>query len=344
MSKFEELKKKGLELLEKVEKMEDLEKIRIEFLGKKGAIQGLMSEMKNVSAEERPLFGKSVNELKNFFETLVSEKMVEMTEKEIEKRLEDEKIDISLPGVKSTNRNLHPLTYVLQEMEDLFVSQGYSVVEGPEVELDLYNFERANIPQGHPARDMQDTFFVDVERLLRTHTTAIQTRTLENEASNLPIKVICPGKTYRRDDDDATHSHQFMQLEGLVVAENITLGDLKGTLELIAKRMFGEKRTIRLRPSYFQFTEPSMEVDVSCFSCGGSGCSICKGSGWIEVLGSGMVHPKVLEMAGIDSTKYSGFAFGIGMERVAMLKYGIDDIRNFYINDIRFLDMFKRFE
>ena len=235
---------------------------------------------------------------------------------------------------------------VQQEMEDLFIGLGYTVAEGPEVEMDLYNFERANIPKDHTARDMQDTFYINAEELLRTHTTAIQTRQLEKYAKEdkLPIKVICPGKVYRRDDDDATHSHQFIQCEGLVVGENIKLSDLKGTLLFLAQKMFGESRTIRFRPSYFQFTEPSVEVDVSCHVCGGKGCPVCKGTGWIEILGAGMVHPNVLEMAGIDSKKYSGFAFGIGVERVAMLKYGITDIRNFYTNDVRFLKTFNRFE
>jgi len=235
---------------------------------------------------------------------------------------------------------------VQQEMEDLFIGLGYTVEEGPEVEMDLYNFERANIPKDHPARDMQDTFYINAEELLRTHTTAIQTRQLEKfaqEGKEL-IKVICPGKVYRRDDDDATHSHQFMQCEGLVVGEHITLSDLKGTLQFLAQKMFGEERVIRFRPSYFQFTEPSVEVDVSCHVCGGKGCPVCKGTGWIEILGAGMVHPNVLSMAGYDAEKLSGFAFGIGIERVAMLKYGITDIRNFYTNDIRFLKTFNRFE
>ena len=235
---------------------------------------------------------------------------------------------------------------VQQEIEDLFVGLGYQVGEGPEVELDLYNFERANIPKDHPARDMQDTFYINAEELLRTHTTAIQTRQLEEFAKEdkLPIKVICPGKVYRRDDDDATHSHQFMQCEGLVVGEGIRLSDLKGTLLFLAQSMFGKERTIRFRPSYFQFTEPSVEVDVSCHVCGGKGCPVCKGTGWIEILGAGMVHPNVLTMAGFDPKKVNGFAFGIGIERVAMLKYGISDIRNFYTNDIRFLKTFSRFE
>ncbi len=259
-------------------------------------------------------------------------------------QIENEKIDITLPAETFKYGTLHPLTVVQQEIEDIFVAMGYSVVEGPEVEFDEYNFERANIPHDHPARDMQDTFFVDVERLLRTQTTAIQMRVLEKEGNNMPIKVVCPGKVYRKDDDDATHSHQFIQIEGLVVGENITLADLKGTLELMARSMFGPEREIRLRQSYFPFTEPSQEIDVSCHICGGKGCPTCKGTGWIEILGSGMINPKVLERAGIDSDKYSGFAFGVGVERVAMLKYGIDDIRNFYTNDARFLETYKRFE
>ncbi|MEE0830943.1 MAG: phenylalanine--tRNA ligase subunit alpha, partial [Longicatena sp.] len=236
---------------------------------------------------------------------------------------------------------------IQQEIEDLFIGLGYSIAEGPEVELDEYNFERANIPKDHPARDMQDTFYISDETLMRTHTTAVQMRVLEEYAKagqQLPIKVICPGKVYRRDDDDATHSHQFMQCEGLVVAEHITMSDLKGTLLFLAQKMFGESRTIRFRPSYFQFTEPSVEVDVSCHVCGGKGCSVCKGTGWIEILGAGMVHPNVLRMAGFDPEKCSGFAFGVGMERVAMLKYGIRDIRDFYTNDVRFLKTFSRFE
>ena len=260
------------------------------------------------------------------------------------RKLEEEKIDITLPGVPFRTGTLHPLTLISQEIEDLFIGMGYTVAEGPEVELDFYNFERANIPADHPARDMQDTFYINPKELLRTHTTAIQMRELEKAQGQLPIKVICPGKVYRRDNDDATHSHQFMQAEGLVVGENITLTDLKGTLQFMADRMFGEGRQIRFRPSYFQFTEPSVEVDVSCHICGGKGCPVCKGTGWIEVLGAGMVHPNVLEMAGFDSTKCSGFAFGVGIERVAMLKYGVDDIRNFYINDTRFLKMFDRFD
>lgn len=233
---------------------------------------------------------------------------------------------------------------IQQEIEDLFIGMGYKVAEGPEVEQDYYNFELANIPKDHPARDMQDTFYVDPNTLLRTHTTAMQMRELEKAHGTKPIKLICPGKVYRRDDDDATHSHQFMQCEGLVVGDHVTLTDLKGTLEFMANKLFGDGRKIRFRPSYFPFTEPSVEVDVSCPFCNGKGCSVCKGSGWIEILGAGMVHPNVFRMNGFDPETTSGFAFGVGLERVAMLKYGINDIRNFYLNDVRFLKTFDRFD
>ena len=324
--------------------LKELEQLRIDYLGKKGEITSLMSLMKDLPNQEKPEFGKQVNLLKAQFESEFQNKKLELEAVALDQQLIKEKIDITLPASQVLLGQVHPLTQVLNQINELFIAMGYAIVEGPEVELDLYNFQRANIPADHPARDMQDTFFVDEHRLLRTHTTAIQTRVLEENADKLPIKLLCPGKTYRRDSDDATHSHQFMQVEGIVVDKNITLADLKGTLELLAKEMFGDKRTIRLRPSYFQFTEPSVEVDVSCFNCDGKGCQICKHSGWIEILGAGMVHPDVLEMAGIDSTVYSGFAFGLGIERTAMLKYGIEDIRSFYTNDLRFLKPFGRFD
>ena len=344
MSKLEELKLEGLKKIEEVEDSKALQELRVYYLGKKGPIQEVMKMMKDLPKEEKPAFGQQVNEVKQLLSTAIENKKVELEEKEVLQKMEKEKIDITLSGYKPELGTVHPLNLVIQEMEDLFIGLGYSIEEGPEVELDLYNFERANIPKDHPARDMQDTFYIDAERLLRTHTTAIQMRVLEKEAPKLPIKVICPGKVYRRDDDDATHSHQFTQIEGLVVGENIRLSDLKGTLEFVAKKMFGEKRTIRFRPSYFQFTEPSVEVDVSCHMCGGKGCPTCKGTGWIEILGAGMVHPNVLRMAGYDPEKCSGFAFGIGGERVAMLKYGVDDIRHFYTNDMRFNKTFTKFE
>ena len=334
---LQELKQESLSQIEACENLADLQQLRVLYLGKKGPIQEVMKSMKDLPKEERPAFGQQVNAIKSLILEAIDEKKAVLEVKEMEEGLEKEKIDITLNGYEARLGNLHPLVLVQQELEDLFVGLGYTVAEGPEVELDLYNFERANIPKNHPARDMQDTFYIDAQTLLRSHTTAIQTRMLEQFAPQVPVKVICPGKVYRRDDDDATHSHQFTQCEGLVVGEHITLADLKGTLEFMAKKMFGEKRVIRFRPSYFQFTEPSVEVDVSCHICGGKGCPVCKGTGWIEILGAGLVHPNVLEMAGYDSKKYSGFAFGVGIERIAMLKYGIDDIRHFYTNDVRFL-------
>ncbi|HCY06660.1 MAG: phenylalanine--tRNA ligase subunit alpha [Erysipelotrichaceae bacterium] len=344
MVNIEKLREEAISSIESCETISDLSKLKISLLGKKGSIQGLMGQMKNLSNEEKPKFGQVVNSLKQEISNLIDEKNSLLQEKELLEKLEEEKIDITLPGYSYNLGTTHPLMMIKEEIEDLFIGLGYQIVEGPEVELDFYNFERANIPAGHPARDMQDTFYIDVETLLRTHTTAIQMRVLEKEANNLPIKVICPGKVYRRDDDDATHSHQFMQAEGLLVGENITLSDLKGTLDIMAKAMFGKTRNIRIRPSYFQFTEPSIEVDVSCHMCDGVGCPVCKGTGYIEILGAGMVHPNVLEMANIDSKKYTGFAFGVGIERIAMLRYGIDDIRNFYVNDVRFLNMFNKGE
>lgn len=344
MEVLKDIQIKSQEQLKAANSLKDLEQLKIDLLGKKGQIAQLMQAMKQLSVEERPLFGKEVNALKQELEQLFNDKKTELEALALNQTLDQEKIDITLPGVNLPIGQLHPLTNVLNAINDLFISMGYQIAEGPEVELDFYNFQRANIPADHPARDMQDTFFINAIQLLRTHTTAIQTRVLEANAQHLPIKLLCPGKCYRRDDDDATHSHQFMQVEGIVVDEGITLADLKGTLELLAKRMFGENREIRLRPSYFQFTEPSVEVDVSCFNCQGKGCHICKQAGWIEILGAGMVHPHVLEMAGIDSQKYSGFAFGLGIERTAMLKYGIDDIRSFYLNDVRFLQPLGRFE
>ena len=346
MEKLTSIKEEGLSQIEACEDLAQLQQRRVLYLGKKGPIQEVMKSMKDLPKEERPAFGQLANEVKTLFANAIEERRAVLEVAEMEKRIAEEKIDITLSGQKPNLGNAHPLMIVQQEMEDLFIGLGYTVEEGPEVEMDLYNFERANIPKDHPARDMQDTFYINAEELLRTHTTAIQTRQLEKfaqEGKEL-IKVICPGKVYRRDDDDATHSHQFMQCEGLVVGEHITLSDLKGTLQFLAQKMFGEERVIRFRPSYFQFTEPSVEVDVSCHVCGGKGCPVCKGTGWIEILGAGMVHPNVLSMAGYDAEKLSGFAFGIGIERVAMLKYGITDIRNFYTNDIRFLKTFNRFE
>ena len=338
------VKQEALDKIASASSTQELQDIRIAYLGKKGSIQALMAEMKNLPKEEKPVFGQQVNAVKQEVTVALSEKMEELKKAELAESLKKEKIDITLEGDKMERGTVHPLTMIQQELEDLFIGMGYKVAEGPEVELDYYNFELANLPKDHPARDMQDTFYIDPNTLLRTHTTAMQMRELEKAKGQLPIKLICPGKVYRRDDDDATHSHQFMQCEGLVVGEHITLADLKGTLEFMADAMFGSGRKVRFRPSYFPFTEPSVEVDVSCPFCNGKGCNVCKGSGWIEILGAGMVHPHVLEMNGFDPEKCSGFAFGVGLERVAMLKYGIDDIRNFYTNDIRFLKNFDSFD
>lgn len=344
MEKIQQLKQQAIEFIESATQVEEVNQLRIEYLGKKGHVANLMNLMKELPNEEKPKLGAKVNELKQELTARIDEKMMILKQQAMLENLEKEKIDITLQGYQSTLGTIHPLTMITQEIEDLFLGMGYQVAEGPEIELDIYNFEKANTPKNHPARDMQDTFYINPEVLLRTHTTAIQMRELEKANGKLPIKLICPGKVYRRDDDDATHSHQFMQAEGLVVGKNITLSDLKGTLQYMANHLFGQGRTIRFRPSYFPFTEPSVEVDVSCHICNGQGCNVCKSTGFIEVLGAGMVHPNVLKANGFDPEVCSGFAFGIGLERVAMLKYGIDDIRHFYINDVRFLKMFHRFD
>ncbi|MDO5331845.1 MAG: phenylalanine--tRNA ligase subunit alpha [Bacillota bacterium] len=341
MLDLEKLKNEAISLIESADDKK-LEELRIEYLSKKGKIQELMAQMRELPAEEKPKFGQMVNDLKNEVSKAIEEKKEKLESSLLNEKLNKEKIDISLDAYSPKFGTMHPLTLVQKELEDVFIGMGYNVAEGPEVEKDLYNFTRANTPEGHPARDMQDTFYIDPTHLLRSQTTAIQMRVLEAEHDKLPIKVICPGKVYRRDDDDATHSHQFMQCEGLVIGENITVADLKGTLELMIHELFDKNAKIRFRPSYFPFTEPSFEVDMTCHVCGGKGCPTCKGTGWIEILGSGMVHPNVLEMAGIDSKKYTGFAFGVGIERLAMLKYGVSDIRELFTNDIRFLDGFKR--
>lgn len=310
------------------------------FLGKKGPLSSIMSNMKNMTPEERKEVGILTNACKNEIEGLYNEKLNEINEALINEQLKNETIDVTLPGAKIPVGSIHPLNQVIMELEDLFVGMGYEVCEGPEIETDEFCFEKLNLPKGHPARDMQDTFYINPEILLRSQTSPVQARTML-EKQGKPIKIICPGKVYRRDADDATHSHQFMQCEGLVLGEDISFANLKGVLLEVARKMFGQKNNIRLRPSFFPFTEPSVEVDVSCSKCGGKGCPMCKNTGWIEVLGAGMVNNKVLEMSGYDSSKIQGFAFGIGIERVAILKNGIDDIRNFYTNDVRFLSQFK---
>ncbi|MCH4020311.1 MAG: phenylalanine--tRNA ligase subunit alpha [Erysipelotrichaceae bacterium] len=344
MEEIQNVKEEALQKIAEAGDLDTLQQLRVSYLGKKGSVQQLMAVMKTLPREEKPAFGQQVNQVKKEITDALGARMEQVQKEAVAKRLEAEKIDITLAGEDMERGTVHPLMMIQQELEDLFIGMGYKVAEGPEVEQDYYNFELANLPKDHPARDMQDTFYIDPNTLLRTHTTAIQMRELEKAHGQLPIKLICPGKVYRRDDDDATHSHQFMQCEGLVVGDHITLADLKGTLEYMANAMFGNGRKVRFRPSYFPFTEPSVEVDVSCPFCNGKGCSVCKGSGWIEILGAGMVHPHVLEMNGFDPKKCSGFAFGVGLERVAMLKYGIDDIRNFYTNDVRFLKNFDRFD
>lgn len=337
--KIEILKQK----LNNINNIKELNDLRTEYLGKKGYIQEFTSQIKEASIEKKKELGLLLNQYNTEISTLLNDCQKQLEKKALEEKLVNEKLDISLPSTNINIGGIHPIEKVIDEIEELFVSMGYDVVEGPEIEQDLYNFEKLNIPKNHPARDSQDSFYITSEYLLRTQTSPVQARTMEKEKGK-PIRIICPGKTYRRDDDDATHSHQFTQIEGLVVGENISVADLKGTLEVLAKKMFGEKTNVRFRPSFFPFTEPSLEVDVSCFKCGGVGCSLCKGTGWIEILGSGIVHPNVLNNCGYDSNKYTGFAFGMGPERIAMLKYGITDIRNFYTNDLRFINDFNRFE
>ncbi|GGC82098.1 phenylalanine--tRNA ligase subunit alpha [Enterococcus wangshanyuanii] len=341
-AQLEALRDETLIKIKQVDDLNALNQIRVETLGKKGPITEVLRGMKDLSAEERPVVGSFANEIRDLLtETL--EKRKEVLElSALNAALEQETIDVTLPGKQMTHGTRHVLSQVMEEIEDIFVGMGYQVVEGYEVESDHYNFERMNLPKDHPARDMQDTFYITDETLIRTHTSPVQARTMEkHDFSKGALRMISPGKVFRRDTDDATHSHQFHQIEGLVIDKNITMGDLKGTLEVVMKKMFGEDRSIRLRPSYFPFTEPSVEVDVSCFKCGGAGCNVCKHTGWIEILGAGMVHPDVLKMSGIDPAEYTGFAFGLGPDRVAMLRYGVNDIRNFYQNDLRFLNQFK---
>lgn len=340
--KLEGLQSEALERVEVASDLKALQDVRVAYLGKKGPITEVLRGMGKLSAEERPLIGQMANDVRAAISEAIEAKEQILEQAEVEKRLAEETIDVTLPGRPVHTANRHPLSLVVEHVEDVFIGMGYEVAEGPEVETDYYNFEALNLPKNHPARDMQDSFYITNELLLRTHTSPVQARTMEKHEGRGPVKIICPGKVFRRDDDDATHSHQFMQIEGLFVDENVRMSDLKGTLEVFAKKFFGEDREIRLRPSFFPFTEPSVEVDVSCGMCSGKGCRVCKNTGWIEVLGAGMIHPRVLEMSGFDSKKYSGFAFGMGVERLAMLKYGIDDIRHFYTNDLRFLQQFKR--
>ena len=340
--KLEALKQETLAKIEETKELAILNQIRVETLGKKGPITEVLRGMKDLSAEERPKVGSFANEIRDLITKEIEAKKELLEQLALQKALEDETIDVTLPGKPMKQGTRHVLTQIIEEIEDIFVGMGYEVVEGYEVEQDHYNFERMNLPKDHPARDMQDTFYISDEILIRTHTSPVQARTMEkHDFSKGALRMISPGKVFRRDTDDATHSHQFHQIEGLVIDKNVTMADLKGTLEEVMQKMFGADRKIRLRPSYFPFTEPSVEVDVSCFKCGGEGCSVCKHTGWIEILGAGMVHPNVLKMSGIDPEVYSGFAFGLGPDRIAMLRYGVNDIRNFYLNDLRFISQFK---
>ena len=320
------------------EHLDRLNEIKVSFLGKKGELTSVLKAMKDVAPEDRPKVGQLVNEARKAIEEKLDEKRDIFEKAVLEEKLKSETIDVTLPGKKLAMGHSHPNTITLEEVEDIFVGMGYEVVEGPEVEYDYYNFEALNIPDNHPAKDEQDTFYITKDILLRSQTSSVQVH--EMEKGKLPIRMIAPGRVFRSDEVDATHSPTFHQIEGLVIDKNITFADLKGTLQEFAKRLFGEDTKVKFRPHHFPFTEPSAEVDVTCFKCGGKGCRFCKGSGWIEILGCGMVHPHVLEMCGIDPDEYTGFAFGVGLERIALLKYEIDDMRLLYENDIRFLKQF----
>ena len=318
-----------------------IQELKTKYIGKKGLITELMSSLKDMDKEDKKTYGQLINQVRTEIVTVIEEKEKSLAQAELDRKLQEETIDVSLPGEKIKRGSLHPFNRIIEDVEDFFVSMGYDVVDGPELETDENCFQRLNVPLGHPARDAQDTFYIDEEYLLRTQTSAVQARTMQANKEKTPIRMICPGKVYRR-DDDATHSHQFGQVEGLVVDKDISLADLKGALELFAKKMLGENTKVRFRPSFFPFTEPSVEVDVSCFKCGGKGCTLCKQTGWIELLGAGMVHPNVLSMGGYDPKVWSGFAFGTGLDRLAMFRYAIPDIRYLYTNDVRFLEQFAR--
>ncbi|MBQ8193011.1 MAG: phenylalanine--tRNA ligase subunit alpha [Bacilli bacterium] len=345
MNRIEEIKILIEEKMVNINTLEQLNDIKVEFLGKKGLITEVQSMIKDIPNEEKKEFGIKLNEVKTLFNTKYEEIKNKLEEELINKKLEEEAIDVSLPSTMLKVGAPNILEKLIEEIEEVFMSMGYDVVDGPEIEEDKYNFEMLNIPKGHPARDAQDTFYIEDETiLLRSQTSPVQVRTMLKAGGNTPIRMICPGKTYRRDDDDATHSHQFIQIEGLLVDKNIRLSDLKGTFDVIAKKLFGDDTNTRFRPSYYQFTEPSVETDISCFVCGGKGCSLCKNTGWITVAGAGMVHPNVLRNCGYDPKEWTGFAFGFGAERLAMLKYGVNDIRTFYQTDLREVSTFDRRE
>ena len=342
--KLQAIREEALKQIRESNRLDKLNEVRVSFLGKKGELTAVLKGMKNVDPKERPFVGQMVNETREAIEEFLEETKKKLEEKAREEKMKQEVIDVTLPAKKINVGHRHPNTIALEEVERIFVGMGYEVVEGPEIEYDLYNFEKLNIPANHPAKDEQDTFYINKDIVLRTQTSPVQARIMEQ--GKLPIRMIAPGRVFRSDEVDATHSPSFHQIEGLVVDKNITFADMKGTLEEFAKQLFGPETKTKFRPHHFPFTEPSAEVDVSCFKCGGSGeieghsCRFCKGSGWIEILGCGMVHPHVFEMCGIDPEEYTGFAFGVGLERIALLKYEIDDMRELYKNDIRFLKQF----
>lgn len=336
------LRNKALGELKEIDDVKRLEEWRVEYLGKKSPLTQVMRQLGELAATDRPVVGGLVNGAREALQGAWDGARIGVEESVRQAQFAAETLDVTLPGRPRARGAMHPLPRIIQEIEDVFLGMGFEIVEGPEIETDAYNFEKLNLPKDHPARDMQDTFYLTEDLLLRTQTSPMQVRTMERMHPQVPVKVICPGRVYRRDEDDATHSHAFNQIEGLVVGEGIRMSDLKGILEQFARAIFGPNQSVRLRPSFFPFTEPSAEVDVRCIRCGGEGCRLCKHTGWIEILGSGMVHPKVLDGAGYDSRRYSGFAFGMGPERIAMLKYGIEDIRLLYQNDLRLLRQFDR--
>lgn len=337
--KLDKILNEALGQIDGSDKLEKLNDIRVAFLGKKGELTSVLKGMKDVAPEDRPKVGQLVNDARNTIEKHLEEKKQLFENKMLEERIKSETIDVTLPGKKPMTGHRHPNTITLQEVEDIFVGMGYKVVEGPEIEYDYYNFEALNIPADHPAKDEQDTFYINKDIMLRTQTSSVQVHVMEE--GKLPIRMIAPGRVFRSDEVDATHSPTFHQIEGLVIDKHITFADLKGTLQEFARRLFGEDTKVKFRPHHFQFTEPSAEMDVSCFKCGGKGCRFCKGSGWVEILGCGMVHPHVLEMSGINPEEYTGFAFGVGLERITLFKYEIDDMRLLYENDTRFLKQFS---
>ena len=338
-----ELRAQALEAIQNSTDDQAINEARVKFLGKKGPITAVLRGMKDLSKEERPKVGQFANEIRDQIQVALDEKRSAIEAARLNQQLASETLDVTLPGRPAIQGQPHVIQQIIDQIIDLFVGMGYEVATGHEVEEEVYNFEKLNLPKDHPARDMQDTFYITPSILMRTQTSPMQARMMEkHDFSRGPLKMISPGKVYRRDTDDATHSHQFHQVEGIVIGEHITMADLKGTLEAVAQNLFGDELSVRLRPSYFPFTEPSVEADITCFNCHGQGCSICKQTGWIEALGAGMVHPNVLKMSGVDPEVYGGFAFGLGPDRFTMLKYGVEDIRNFYLNDMRFLTQFDQ--